>query len=261
MSATPKNHTADFGFRRVAPEEKTSLVKGVFARVAKNYDTMNDFMSLGLHRLWKREMVAALDPRAGQHILDLAGGTGDVAFRILESMQKKPSPLGGGLDVGVVICDINEAMLSEGRNRAIDRNHLESIEFVCGNAESLPFPAHYFDACTMAFGIRNVTDIPAALRSIYAALKPGGRFLCLEFSRVAVEALAPVYDAYSFKLIPRIGEWMAKDRDAYQYLVESIRKFPPQEKFAAMLREAGVAHVTYRNMAAGVVALHSGWKV
>jgi ubiquinone/menaquinone biosynthesis methyltransferase len=267
MNSPLEKDQADFGFRRVAATEKTALVRDVFARVASRYDMMNDFMSLGIHRLWKREMVSTLAPQPGWQILDLAGGTGDIAFRIrdqafgIRHRGKPPMPNAQSHMPNVTICDINPAMLEVGRDRAIAQNRLSGLEWVCGNAESLPFPASRFDAATIAFGIRNVTDIPAALRSIHRVLKPGGRFLCLEFSRVAVEALAPLYDAYSFKLIPKIGELVAKDREAYQYLVESIRKFPPQERFADMLREAGFARVTYRNLSAGVVALHSGYRI
>jgi ubiquinone/menaquinone biosynthesis methyltransferase len=269
MNSPLEKDQADFGFRRVAASEKTALVSEVFARVASRYDVMNDFMSLGIHRLWKREMVATLAPQPGWRVLDLAGGTGDIAFRIMDKVTgyrlqvaAEPSVTCNLKPVtSVTICDINPAMLQVGRDRAIAQNRLSGLEWVCGNAESLPFPDAQFDAATIAFGIRNVTDIPAALRSIHRVLKPGGRFLCLEFSRVAIEALAPLYDAYSFKLIPKIGALVAGDRDAYQYLVESIRKFPPQERFAEMLREAGFARVTWRNLSAGVVALHSGWRV
>lgn len=239
-----------FGFQTIDAEEKQQRVRGVFDSVASRYDLMNDFMSAGLHRLWKREMVAALAPRAGQRILDVAGGTGDIAFRIRKAA-----------DAHVTICDINEAMLNEGKNRAIDANMREGLEWVVGNAESLPFPDAHFDAYTIAFGIRNVTHIEQALAEAHRVLKIGGRFLCLEFSHVPNEMLAKMYDLYSFNVIPWVGERITQDRAAYQYLVESIRRFPDQERFAKMIKNAGFGNVTYRNMTGGVVALHSGRKL
>jgi len=242
--------TTHFGFKDVDANAKESLVKGVFDSVAYRYDIMNDLMSAGLHRLWKREMVSALHLKDGMKILDVAGGTGDIAFR----MRKQAN-------VDVTVCDINQAMLNEGVNRAIDANKREGLEWVCGNAESLPFPDARFDAYTIAFGIRNVTHIEKALSEAYRVLKIGGRFLCLEFSHIPNELLAKAYDAYSFNVIPFIGEKVTHDRDAYQYLVESIRKFPKQEKFVSLIQKAGFENVTYRNMTHGVVALHSGRKI
>jgi ubiquinone/menaquinone biosynthesis methyltransferase len=238
-----------FGFKTVAEDEKASLVRGVFDSVASRYDIMNDLMSAGLHRFWKHEMVASLAPRNGWSVLDVAGGTGDIAFRI-----KKRA------NCHVTVCDINAQMLEEGRNRAINQNVLSGIEFVCGNAESLPFEDNSRDAYTIAFGIRNVTHIDKALSEAYRVLKPGGRFLCLEFSHLPNETLQKMYDRYSFTVIPKLGELVAGSAAPYQYLVESIRQFPNQEDFAQMIRDAGFGHVQYHNFTQGVVALHSGRK-
>jgi ubiquinone/menaquinone biosynthesis methyltransferase len=242
--------TTHFGFQSVEEEDKAGLVRGVFDSVASRYDIMNDFMSAGLHRVWKNSMVATLAPRPGSRVLDVAGGTGDIAFRLRDHA-----------DCHVTVCDINQHMLMEGRNRAIDQNRLAGLDWVCGNAEALPVPDNSFDAYTIAFGIRNVTHIDKALAEAHRVLKPGGRFLCLEFSRVKHDLMRKAYDAYSFAAIPRIGGWVTGDSQPYQYLVESIRQFPDQETFAAMIRAAGFANVTYRNFTQGVVALHSGRKI
>lgn len=242
--------SAHFGFRNVAPEEKPRLVKGVFDRVAENYDLMNDLMSGGLHRLWKGSMIDWLAPRPGMHIIDVAGGTGDIALRMLERA-----------DCEVTVADINAAMLEVGRNRAIDRNCLHNIEWVCADAESLPLPSNRFDAYTIAFGIRNVTHLDKALAEAHRVLKVGGRFLCLEFSTVGSDWLRKLYDLYSFRVIPYIGERVTGSRESYQYLVESIRRFPNQDEFAARIKAAGFGNVQYRNMTQGVVALHSGRKL
>ena len=257
MSET--NHT-HFGFQEIPTEEKTGRVRHVFERVADNYDRMNDAMSLGVHRLWKRSFVADLPLRSGLRMLDLAGGTGDIAFRMLERAEARQWP------IEITLCDINAEMLRVGEARARDANwtggeHDERLRFICGNAEELPFPDASFDIVTIAFGIRNVTDIPKALREIHRVLKPGGIFACLEFSNVVPAPLAKIYDVYSFGVIPKLGQAIAQDRDSYQYLVESIRRFPPREKFAAMLREAGLVRVTAEALSAGVVAIHRGWKV
>lgn len=240
----------DFGFRRVDSEAKASLVRGVFDSVASRYDIMNDAMSAGMHRLWKRDFVGAVDIRPGMQCLDVAGGTGDIAFRLRDR---------GAADV--TICDINHAMLREGQHRADDANRLTDLRFICGNAESLPFPDNYFDLYTIAFGIRNVTYKEKALAEAHRVLKPGGRFMCLEFSKVKAEPLAKLYDSYSFHVIPRLGSMIAGDKESYQYLVESIRMFPPQEVFAEMMRAAGFASVRFTNMTGGVVAMHSGYKL
>ncbi len=245
--------TVDFGFRKVASDEKSGLVREVFSSVASKYDIMNDLMSGGLHRPWKNRMVSMLRPFNDIRLLDLAGGTGDIAFRFHEKAQ------GRGVKANITVCDINEEMLREGRNRAVDRNILD-IDWQVGDAENLPFEDNSFDYCTIAFGIRNVTDIPQALNEIHRILKPGGRFVCLEFSHIDNDILAKVYDQYSFKVIPQIGRMITGDRDPYQYLVESIRKFPNKDDFAEMITAAGFQHVDYQVMTHGVVAIHSGWK-
>jgi len=242
--------TADFGFRTVDADEKQRLVRGVFDSVASRYDLMNDLMSGGLHRLWKRDFIAALRPSPDKTLLDVAGGTGDIAFLWREK--------GGG---PAIVCDFNAEMLAVGRDRAIDRALVEGIEWVCGNAQNLPLPDRSVDAVTIAFGLRNVTDKPAALADMRRVLKPGGKFQCLEFSAVSVPLLGEIYDRYSFSVLPKIGEIVTKDRESYQYLVESIRQFPPQPALAAMMREAGFEQVAWRDMTGGVVALHSGWRV
>lgn len=246
--------TTHFGFTDVPWEDKQGRVRAVFDGVAKSYDVMNDAMSLGIHRLWKRDFVAALPLRAGIKMLDLAGGTGDIAFRMSERAEAK------GLCVDITLCDINHEMLRVGQDRATDRNWRD-LNWTCGNAETLPFADHAFDIVTIAFGIRNVTDIPAALREAHRVLKPGGIFACLEFSNVEPAPLRKLYDAYSFAAIPRLGGLLAKDRDSYQYLVESIRKFPKRDEFAAMIREAGFTQVKAEPMSMGVVAFHRGWKI
>lgn len=243
--------TTHFGFRDIPRQDKAGMVRGVFDSVASRYDLMNDFMSAGVHRLWKMDMLNALRPRAGMRLLDVAGGTGDIGCAVL-----KRAP---GADV--TLCDINYAMLNEGRRRSIDRNMLSGIRWVCGNAEALPVPTAAFDAYTIAFGIRNVTDIPAALAEAHRALKPGGHFLCLEFSTVQHPLLAQVYEWYSFNIIPRVGKMVAGSAEPYQYLVESIRRFPAPERFAQMLREAGFGKVDWKPMSGGIVALHSAWKI
>ena len=244
-------NTTHFGFSEVPAERKAALVRGVFDKVAGRYDIMNDLMSFGLHRAWKNTLVDMLKPEPGMRLLDLAGGTGDVAFRAL---AEEPG-------LAVTLADINVSMLAEGRNRAIDRNVLKGLAWACGNAERLPFKESSFDACTIAFGIRNVTDIPAALRDIHRVLSPGGRFLCLEFSPVDNAPLSALYDAFSFHLIPRVGKAVTGDGEPYRYLVESIRRFPARERFALMLAEAGFARVTHRALSGGVVCIHSGWKL
>lgn len=247
--------TVDFGFREVPEEEKTPLVHKVFTSVSSRYDLMNDLMSGGLHRLWKRAFVDMLALRDTMQILDLAGGTGDIAFRLLKKAAREQKK------VTVAVCDINENMLEEGRARAIDRNLLHNISWKCANAESLPFDDNSFDACTIAFGIRNITHKGKALAEVYRVLKPGGRFLCMEFSPLKDPLLSPLYDFYSFQIIPAVGEAITGNREAYQYLVESIRHFPEKEVFSTMLREADFARVTAQSLTGGIVAIHSGWKI
>lgn len=245
-----EQHT-HFGFQPVEEGVKQGMVNAVFERVAARYDVMNDVMSLGLHRLWKRRMVDALALSSPLHLLDLAGGTGDIA-----RLAKAREP-----NIHVTLCDINPAMLLEGKKRMVDRNVIDRMEWVCGNAEALPFEPCRFDRCSIAFGIRNVTHIDVALAEIHRVLKVGGKFVCLEFSTLALPALAPLYDAYSFKLIPKLGGLIAGDEASYRYLVESIRQFPRQETFAGMLKAAGFSQVSYRNLSGGVVAIHTGVKV
>jgi len=245
---------ATFGFRDVDPAEKPGLVRGVFDRVAGRYDLMNDLMSAGVHRLWKDAVAARLNPRPGETILDCAGGTGDMARRFAK-MARSAQLRRGGEDATVIVVDYNAEMIAAGRQR----DFMPEIVWAVGDAQKLPLPDASADAYSIAFGIRNVTDISAALREARRVLKPGGRFVCLEFSRPVTEALRNAYDAYSFKVIPQIGEWVAKDRASYQYLVESIRRFPDQAAFAGLMREAGFDNVSWTNFTGGVAALHQGW--
>ncbi len=254
--------TTHFGFKEVQEDEKQTLVRGVFDSVADKYDIMNDVMSAGLHRAWKNNLIRSLRPKPGMHLLDVAGGTGDIAFRFLKAANKSADSADNKKPKAkVTICDINTRMLEAGRARALDEGIFDPIDWVTGNAEMLPFPDRYFDAYTIAFGIRNVTHIDAALREAYRVLKPGGRFMCLEFSKVDLPLLKEIYDTYSFNLIPYFGELITGDKDSYQYLVESIRKFPSQEKFKQMIDEAGFKNTSYRNLSGGIVAIHSGWRV
>ncbi len=250
---TPSSATTHFGFETVALDDKQGRVNDVFHSVASRYDLMNDFMSAGLHRAWKNAFVTMLrvpENRSFRH-LDVAGGTGDIAFRVLKA---------GGPECHVTVLDINGDMLDEGRRRA-GTEHEGRIDFIKANAEELPFPDQSFDAYTVAFGIRNVPRIDVALGEAYRVLKPGGRFMCLEFSKVDVPFLDSVYDLYSFHVIPRIGQAVTGDGDSYRYLVESIRKFPNAALFSQMIRDAGFTRVTATPMSGGIVAMHSGWKI
>ena len=256
----PRSETPDqgrktsFGYREVAEEEKAPLVRGVFTSVASRYDLMNDLMSGGVHRLWKTAMIDWLLPRPGQAFLDLAGGTGDIAFRVLDR-------LGPQAPGRVVVCDLTPGMIAVGRDRALDRGRLSGIDWVCGDAEDLPFAAQGYDAVTIAFGLRNVTDIDDALAEARRVLKPGGRFLCLEFSRVVLPLLAELYDRYSFSVLPWLGEIVTGDAESYRYLVESIRRFPAQDELAARIAAAGLDQVKVRNLSGGIAALHSAWRL
>jgi demethylmenaquinone methyltransferase/2-methoxy-6-polyprenyl-1,4-benzoquinol methylase len=243
-----------FGFQDVSDGEKQTRVNDVFHRVAKRYDVMNDLMSGGLHRVWKDSMIAWLAPSktASWKVLDVAGGTGDIAFRIVEASNR---------NAHATILDINGSMLGVGRDRAEKMGLADNTEFVEANAEELPFEDARFDAYTIAFGIRNVPHIDRALAEAFRVLKPGGRFLCLEFSEVELPVLDKIYDAWSFNAIPKIGKAVTGDADSYQYLVESIRKFPRQPDFAEMIREVGFERVSWRNFTGGIAALHSGWKL
>ncbi|CAH1230619.1 COQ5 [Branchiostoma lanceolatum] len=293
-----------FGFESINESEKTGKVHEVFSNVASKYDVMNDAMSLGVHRLWKDRFMQVLDPLPGTRLLDVAGGTGDIAFRFInwvkekEQQQRKATPgaefrlnpletdepastpefpsaedylnteqradtsdTDGKKDSKVIVCDINQSMLEVGKERAKKLELEDDVVWVTGNAEELPFPDNSVDAYTIAFGIRNVTHIEKALCEAYRVLTPGGRFLCLEFSQVSNPLISSVYDLYSFQVIPVLGELIASDWKSYQYLVESIRKFPNQEEFAEMIREAGFRMVSYDNLTSGVAAIHSGFKI
>lgn len=238
-----------FGFRSVPESEKASLVGDVFSSVASQYDLMNDLMSLRVHRLWKRSMMDWLAPKAWMTLLDAGGGTADIASRFLAR--------GGG---HVVVADINTDMLAVGRDRIIDSGRLGSVSWICADAQSLPVADASVDAFTIAFAIRNVTRIEDALVEARRVLRPGGRFLCLEFSRVVLPVLDRIYDAYSFAALPKLGSLVAGNADAYQYLVESIRRFPPQDDFAGMMSDAGFDLVRYRNLSGGIAAIHSAWR-
>jgi demethylmenaquinone methyltransferase/2-methoxy-6-polyprenyl-1,4-benzoquinol methylase len=249
------DETVDFGFETVRAAHKSERVREVFDSVASNYDLMNDLMSGGMHRLWKDAFVTWLRPRAGMTIVDLAGGTGDIAFRILKYVGNDNRTM------RITVSDINQEMLKVGKDRAVAKGFGEQLEWLCADAENLPIPNQSADAVTLAFGIRNMTDKPAALREAYRILKPGGRFMCLEFSHLALPGLSGLYDKYSFGIVPKIGRYVAKDEPAYQYLVESIRKFPDQETFAQMISNAGFNNVDFRSLSGGIAAMHSGWRV
>ena len=250
------NEDTHFGYRQVPLGDKQALVDDVFHSVAGRYDIMNDLMSAGLHRAWKDVLVTAVNaPRSGDRafaLLDVAGGTGDIAFRVADA---------GNHATRVTVADINHAMLEVGRDRAADRGLDDVVTFVEGNAETLPFPDRAFDAVTIAFGIRNVPRIDRALAEARRVLRIGGHFLCLEFSAVDVPGLDTVYDAYSFNVIPAIGRAVTGDAEAYRYLVESIRRFPRPEAFADMMRTAGLCRVSFQRLSGGIVALHSGWRL
>ncbi|MFV0244266.1 MAG: bifunctional demethylmenaquinone methyltransferase/2-methoxy-6-polyprenyl-1,4-benzoquinol methylase UbiE [Qingshengfaniella sp.] len=243
--------TTHFGSREVNEDEKAGLVHGVFSSVASRYDIMNDLMSGGIHRLWKTAMLDWLAPRPDQRLLDVAGGTGDIAFRFLRRASGSRA----------VVCDMTAAMLDEGKRRADAAALADRLDWVVGDAMALPFADASFDVYTISFGIRNVTRIPDALSEAYRVLRPGGRLMVLEFSQLPNAGLQWAYDRYSYNIIPAMGQAVTGDRDSYQYLVESIRKFPDQDRFAEMIRTAGFDLVKYRNLSMGIAALHSGWKI
>ena len=255
MNATQKDDETDdqvdFGYRRVEPREKPALVRALFDRVSGRYDLMNDLMSGGIHRLWKREMIAWLRPRAGQTLLDVAGGTGDIAFRFLDAV---------GGDGSAIVCDASPGMLEAGQTRAWNAGRMSGLGWLGGDAERLPLASASVDAYTIAFGIRNVTHIERALEEAHRVLRPGGRFLCLEFSPEQSPGLDKLYEIYSFTLIPVLGRLVARDEAAYRYLVESIRRFPAPERFAGMIGEAGFGAVRCRRLSGGIAALHSAWR-
>ncbi len=251
MSDNPQTErTIDFGYREVPYAEKRTLVRQVFDSVATRYDLMNDLMSLGIHRAWKHEFVAALDPRPRRTLLDLAGGTGDISFGWLRR--------GGG---PAILSDINAAMLAVGRDRAMARGFARNLSFAVINGEQIPLPDRSVDTVSISFGLRNCTDKPAVIAEARRVLRPGGRFLCLEFSRLRITPLVPLYDVWSFQALPRIGRVVAHDADSYQYLAESIRKMPDQEELAEMFRTAGLSRVSVRNLSGGIAAIHTGWRL
>ena len=254
MANKQKKEQVDFGFKRVAREAKQSMVYDVFSSVAGKYDIMNDAMSFGLHRIWKDKMLSYIQPRNDTKMLDLAGGTGDIGFRYL----KKAYAL--NLDASVIITDVNEHMLEEGKARAVDQNILRNVEWAIVDAQEIPYDDNSFDFVTISFGIRNVTDRDKALTEIFRVLKPGGMFVCMEFSHVDHEILAKCYDLFSFNILPKMGKLIAGDEDSYRYLVESIREFPSREVFMAMMRTAGFESVSCETLSQGVVALYAGVK-
>lgn len=252
--AKRKNTAAEpawFGYERMAPGEKTGRVKDIFASVASRYDLMNDLMSGGLHRLWKDRLVRMMNPKPGDVILDVAGGTGDIALRCHRRTQGKAK---------ITVCDLSPDMLAQGRTRAVDQGVLSGINFITGNAEKLPVPSRSVDIYVIAFGLRNVGRIDKALAEAARVLKPGGRFFCLEFSPGVRREIKPLYDRYS-NLLPWLGQFVAKDRDAYQYLTDSIRTFPDQKTLAQKMEQAGLAQVKYANLTGGIAVIHSGWRL
>jgi len=240
-----------FGFTEVPEEEKTERVAGVFHSVAAKYDLMNDLMSFGIHRIWKQFAIDVLQLRPGLKVLDLAGGTGDLTAKISPKV---------GTQGQVVLCDINSSMLKIGRDKLLDQGIFQNVQFVLADAEQLPFPDNYFDRMIIGFGLRNVTRKEKALQSMFRSLKPGGRCIVLEFSQINLPVLKQFYDVYSFKILPKLGKWIADDEASYRYLAESIRMHPPQQELADLMREAGFDEVTYSNLTGGLVAVHKGFK-
>lgn len=251
---------ASFGFESIPAAEKAGRVREVFEGVAERYDLMNDLMSGGIHRLWKAAFIDWLDPRPGIRLLDVAGGTGDIAFRVLDRLDSL-GPVADAPASEVIVCDLTPDMLRVGQDRAIDRGHLGGLEWLCGDAQALPLPDRSVTAYSIAFGLRNVTDIDMALREARRVLKPGGRFLCLEFSQVVLPVLDRLYDLYSFEFLPRLGAAVTGDRPAYQYLVESIRRFPAQDELVERLTAAGLERARYRNLTGGIAAMHAAWRL
>ena len=246
-----QNKYTDFGFSRVKSKDKSNLVKKIFENVSGRYDLMNDFMSLGIHRVWKKSMLDWLAPRRGQSLIDVAGGTGDIAFNFIKRAKT---------GANATILDLTESMMIEGKKKTIDLPEESQVNWVCGDAMRMPFSDSTLDVYTISFGIRNVTNISKTLSEAYRVLKPGGRLMILEFSSVNNDLISWIYDKYSFNIIPKLGEFVSNDRESYQYLVESIRKFPNQEKFSEMIINEGFRKVKYRDLTFGIAALHSAWK-
>lgn len=242
----------DFGFKQVSSLAKSTLVKNLFNTVASRYDVMNDLMSFGLHRVWKKKLVEQIPQKPGMNVLDLAGGTGDVAFLLLQSYAH--------LRPAVTVCDPSIAMIKKGQEKSYNRNLFKGISWMEGCAECIPLETSSMDVCVMSFGLRNVTDKEKALQEVYRILKPGGCFFCLEFSKVKPE-FREIYKLYSFSIIPQLGKWVAKDKEAYTYLVESIAQFPDQDTVAQMFQDVGFDRVYYKNLSQGIVAIHEGWKL
>ena len=247
-----QNKYTDFGFSRVRSKDKSNLVKKIFENVSGRYDLMNDFMSLGIHRIWKELMLDWLAPRRGQNLIDVAGGTGDIAFNFIKRAKT---------GANATILDLTESMMIEGKKKTIDLPKESQINWVCGDAMRMPFNNSTFDVYTISFGIRNVTNISKTLSEAYRVLKPGGRLMILEFSSVHNDLISWIYDKYSFNIIPKLGEFVSNDRESYQYLVESIRKFPDQDTFSEMIINEGFKKVKYRDLTFGIAALHSAWKI
>ncbi len=258
---TPDEKTVSFGFEDVTPDEKVTRVKGVFRSVAAKYDVMNDLMSAGVHRLWKHDTIARLNPQPGERLLDIAGGTGDLARAFIERADRVGKRRGSDKQARAIVCDINDAMLEAGKARKDMAAYAGRMEWVCGDAMALPFEDRSADALTIVFGIRNVLDRDKALSEFRRVLKPGGRLAVLEFSHMTAPLLQKTYDSYSFAVIPALGQLVAGDRDSYQYLIESIRKFPKQGAFRAEVEAAGFSNVSVTNFSGGIAALHYGWAV
>lgn len=261
MGCMSEQDTVSFGFETVTPDEKVDRVKGVFRSVASKYDVMNDFMSIGIHRLWKHDTMNRINPQPGEKHLDVAGGTGELARAFLTLADAAGKRRGDAREATAIVCDINDAMLEAGKARDDNAKWVNRLDWVCADGTALPYPDRSFDAVTISFGIRNFADRVAGLREFRRVLKPGGRVAVLEFSQMTAPMLQKAYDAYSFSVIPEVGKLVTGDRDSYQYLVESIRQFPDQETFKAEVESAGFSNVSVTNFSGGIAALHFGWAI